>query len=245
MRCCGRASRNGRLTTSTRPHALVCARRCSRTLSRLSTPTIYERFAEARKASAIRNDSATPRQAAGTSRYDQFITDMKNGGFRRLFEDKPVLLRLIATVTRQWLDTWREFIVRLDTDIAAIRRDILRSGRRSEGRRHCRRSFRSAQQRPFGPDRHLRGRFADRLQAEGFARRCRLVRLGRAFEPRRIPTRAKSRTRNAAGRSMAGPSSSITRDARIRRAASDSSAAPVRGLRSSTVSPPPTRIRKT
>ncbi len=108
------------------------ARACLRTsllktLSRLSTPTIYERFADVRKASAILNDSATQPQAAGTSRYDQFITDMKNGGFRRLFEDKPVLLRLIATVTRQWLDTWREFIARLDTDIAAIRRDILRS----------------------------------------------------------------------------------------------------------------------
>ena len=116
---------------------------------------------------------------------------------------------------------------------------------RCESCRHCRRSFRSAQQRPFGPDRHLRGRFADRIQAEGFARRCRLACLGRALEPRRRPARAKSRTRDAAGRSMAGPSSSIMRDARIRTAAGDSSAAPGRGLRFSTVSPPPTRIRKT
>ncbi len=97
-------------------------------LSRLSTPAVYERFAEARKASETRNDLATPSQAAGLSRYNQFIIEMKNGGFRRLFEDKPVLLRLIATITRQWIDTWREFILRLDADIAAIRRDILRSG---------------------------------------------------------------------------------------------------------------------
>jgi hypothetical protein len=35
---------------------------------------------------------------------------MKAGDFRRLFEEKPVLLRLIATVTRQWIDTTHEFV---------------------------------------------------------------------------------------------------------------------------------------
>ena len=50
---------------------------------------------------------------------------MKAGGFRRLFEDKPVLLRLIAVVTRQWIETSREFILRLDADLPTIRRDIL------------------------------------------------------------------------------------------------------------------------
>ena len=50
---------------------------------------------------------------------------MKAGGFRRLFEDKPVLLRLIATITRQWIDTTREFVLRLDADLATIRCDIL------------------------------------------------------------------------------------------------------------------------
>ena len=53
---------------------------------------------------------------------------MKGGGFRRLFDDKPVLLRLIASITRQWIDTSREFVMRLDSDLAAIRRDILHSG---------------------------------------------------------------------------------------------------------------------
>src|SRR6478752_4883563 len=52
---------------------------------------------------------------------------MKSGGFRRLFEEKPVLLRLIALVTRQWIDTSRELVTRLDVDLPAIRRDILRS----------------------------------------------------------------------------------------------------------------------
>ena len=53
---------------------------------------------------------------------------MKAGGFRLLFEDKPVLLRLIACATRQWIDTSREFVLRLDADLAALQHDILRSG---------------------------------------------------------------------------------------------------------------------
>jgi class II lanthipeptide synthase len=89
-------------------------------LTGLCAPALYERFIKARK--------ANPPQDAGTSLYDQFVADMKAGGFRRLFEDKPVLLRLIATTVQQWTDTSREFILRLDADLAAIRRDVLRSG---------------------------------------------------------------------------------------------------------------------
>ena len=35
-----------------------------------------------------------------------------------------MLLRLAATLTRQWIDTSREFILRLDADLPAIRRDL-------------------------------------------------------------------------------------------------------------------------
>ena len=52
---------------------------------------------------------------------------MKTSGFRRLFDDKPILLRLIATVTQQWIETAREFVLRLRADLPAIRRDILHS----------------------------------------------------------------------------------------------------------------------
>ena len=97
-------------------------------LSSLSTPAIYERFVKARKAGETPPDAAKPQQDAGTSRYDQFVAEMKAGGFRHLFEEKPVLLRLIATITRQWIDTSREFVLRLDADLATIRRAILHSG---------------------------------------------------------------------------------------------------------------------
>lgn len=60
--------------------------------------------------------------------YNQFVLDMKSGGLRRLFDEKPVLLRLIASMTQQWLATSREFVVRIDADVRAIRRDILRTG---------------------------------------------------------------------------------------------------------------------
>jgi len=79
-------------------------------LSGLSAPAIYERFGKAR-----------------STGYASFIADMKARGFRRLFEDKPVLLRLIATVTRQWIDTSREFVQRLDADWTALQREFLKS----------------------------------------------------------------------------------------------------------------------
>jgi type 2 lantibiotic biosynthesis protein LanM len=97
-------------------------------LSRLSAPAIYERFVAMRKASATSPDACMPRQGTGTSLYDHFIADMKARGFRLLFEDKPVLLRLIASLTRQWIDTSREFVLRLAVDLPTIRRDILASG---------------------------------------------------------------------------------------------------------------------
>ena len=64
-------------------------------LSDLCAPALYERFAEAR-AGATSPDPLPADRTVGTLRYDQFVADMKAGGFRRLFEEKPVLLRLIA-----------------------------------------------------------------------------------------------------------------------------------------------------
>ncbi len=87
-------------------------------LSGLCTAALYERFSKARK------EAAEPLQS-GTSLYDRFVAGMKAGGFRRLFAAKPVLLRLMATMTRQWIATSREFVLRLDADLPAIRRDLL------------------------------------------------------------------------------------------------------------------------
>jgi type 2 lantibiotic biosynthesis protein LanM len=85
-------------------------------LSNLAAPAIYERFAAERKNRA---------QHAATAHYEQFCAGMRAAGFQRLFEDKPVLLRLIAVVVRQWIETSRKFIQRLHADLPAIRREII------------------------------------------------------------------------------------------------------------------------
>lgn len=101
--------------------ARACLRRSLlETLSDLTAPAIYERFAKARKANATPSDTVSEPRDPSTSRYDQFVAGMKTGGFRSLFEDKPVLLRLMTTVTRQWIDTSREFVLRLDSDMPTI-----------------------------------------------------------------------------------------------------------------------------
>ncbi len=50
---------------------------------------------------------------------------MQAGGWRSLFTDKPVLLRLIASLTRQWIDSTAEFILRFDADRSALTREFL------------------------------------------------------------------------------------------------------------------------
>lgn len=81
------------------------------TLSDLCAAPLYELFS---------TDRATG--------YDRFVAGMTSGGFRRLFEEKPVLLRLMATLTRQWIEASLEFASRLDDDLELIRRDFLRAG---------------------------------------------------------------------------------------------------------------------
>lgn len=90
-------------------------------LSSLCAPVLYERFAEARK----RGQPAEQQGEDSSSCYDRFVADMRARGFRQLLESKPVLLRLMAVVTRQWVDTTSEFIARLDADWATIAHTIL------------------------------------------------------------------------------------------------------------------------
>jgi type 2 lantibiotic biosynthesis protein LanM len=92
-------------------------------LSDLCVPALYNLFITAIKTT----DASDPQSGVNGSRYDRFVSKMKASGFRQLFEDRPVLLRLIASITRQWIDATSEFLTRLDADLPAIRREILRS----------------------------------------------------------------------------------------------------------------------
>jgi type 2 lantibiotic biosynthesis protein LanM len=108
-------------------------------LARLCAPAFYDRFVKACKSALATApasgtpsaDAPRPQRDCATVQYDRFVAEMKAGGCRRLFEDKPVLLRLMASIARQWIDASRELIMRLDADVAMVRRDLLRSGTRS------------------------------------------------------------------------------------------------------------------
>jgi type 2 lantibiotic biosynthesis protein LanM len=89
-------------------------------LCELCAPALYERFAKSRELDKFG-------QAPGTARYRGFIADLRSGGLRQLFEQKPVLPRLIAVSTRQWIDVTREFIDRLAADLPAIRHKLIKA----------------------------------------------------------------------------------------------------------------------
>lgn len=89
-------------------------------LSDIFAGALFERFDNFRK-DAIAAKSAISAQLDKTFCYDQFSSMMRDGGFRHLFEERPVLLRLAATITRQWIDTTSAFIDRLSEDLPMIR----------------------------------------------------------------------------------------------------------------------------
>jgi len=114
---------DGVLDNLTGPACASLKHMLRRELSLLCAPALYERFVSARK------DTPPPTCAAtGAARYHEFVAAMQAGGWRELFEDKPVLLRLMALLTRQWLDASHELIVRLNADLAAIGRALMRPG---------------------------------------------------------------------------------------------------------------------
>lgn len=78
-------------------------------LSDLASPALFERF-------------------TATGSFGGFAADMTGGGFGRLFEDKPVLLRLLTSLTLQWIDTSRELIHRLADDLATVRGTLVGAG---------------------------------------------------------------------------------------------------------------------
>jgi type 2 lantibiotic biosynthesis protein LanM len=111
-------------TANLKASAYDCLRRALLSgLSELVAPPLYERFAAMRTAA----ETAGHRQDSRTSLYEKFVAEMKAGGFRQLFEEKPVLLRLITTIVRQWVETSREFIQRLDADLPSIR-SVIQAG---------------------------------------------------------------------------------------------------------------------
>ncbi|MGP1665544.1 MAG: DUF4135 domain-containing protein, partial [Rhodanobacter sp.] len=97
-----------------------------RQLSALCAPVLFDRFDLLRKAHSAGAELPSNRERDAVSFYEQLIESLCGTGFCELFEEKPVLLRLIATLTRQWINTTREFLSRLDADLPTIRRELLK-----------------------------------------------------------------------------------------------------------------------
>lgn len=86
-------------------------------LSELTAPVLYELFHNQR----VRPGNRAGKSAESSAFYDAFLTDLRSGGLRDLFVEKPVLLRLIATIVRQWIDGTTEFVNRVCSDIEEVR----------------------------------------------------------------------------------------------------------------------------
>lgn len=113
----------GNLTTSA--IACLCYSLASE-MSELCAPALFAQFqlmlaeGRAEPTDGARADETGHSPEAARSRYDRFVLAARAGGFRDLFDAKPVLLRLVATIVRQWIDTTRELIQRLHEDLPAL-----------------------------------------------------------------------------------------------------------------------------
>lgn len=92
------------------------ARDLVKTATGLCAMALFEIFAQRRQEWSMAMSSTDQ----GRALYDRFVEEMRQSGLQQLFEFKPVLLRLLASVTRQWIESTAEFLLRLDADWDAI-----------------------------------------------------------------------------------------------------------------------------
>lgn len=100
-----------------------------RRLSELCASTLYEGFTLFQMLQQpLITVLALPSGTIGSHiNYDAYIAEMCGGGLRDYFINRPVLARLLANITKQWIDVTAELIMRLDRDLAKISR-VFHSG---------------------------------------------------------------------------------------------------------------------
>lgn len=89
-------------------------------LSDLCAPSIYAKLV------AVRSEPHKIARSNGSGLYQSFIQQLRQG--HELFDERPVLLRLLAVVTRQWIESTAELVERLLDDEADIKNEILEAG---------------------------------------------------------------------------------------------------------------------
>jgi len=93
----------------------------SKQLSDLSAPALFNRYIKYLKANLetvppVSKEESEP----STALYSAFVKELQKSGIHQLFIDIPVLLRLIALVTRQWINTSSIFLQRLMNDFSEL-----------------------------------------------------------------------------------------------------------------------------
>lgn len=96
-------------------------------LTDLYAPLLYSKFVAILKKHSP--DGKLPASTAmeGADQVDRMVEDLRSTELAALFAEKPVLMRLTATIVRQWIDTTAELITRLHSDITDIRALITHS----------------------------------------------------------------------------------------------------------------------
>ncbi len=96
-------------------------------LCELCAPTLYEGF----KLHQMLEQPWTtllavssPGDPLSRRTYDSYVAAMRADGLSEFFLNRPVLARLLATVTEAWIETTAEFIGRLDSDLVAITKTL-------------------------------------------------------------------------------------------------------------------------
>lgn len=96
-------------------------------LTELYAPLLYSKFVALLKTHSADGKLPPSADSKGNIQYDALIEQLRSSGLSAIFADKPVLLRLTATITRQWIDTTAELINRLATDIHEIKASLTHS----------------------------------------------------------------------------------------------------------------------
>ena len=90
-------------------------------LTDLYAPLLYSKFVAILKKHSLDGKLPPSTATEGTDQVDRLVEDLRATELAALFAEKPVLLRLTATIVRQWIDTTAELMTRLHSDITDIR----------------------------------------------------------------------------------------------------------------------------
>jgi type 2 lantibiotic biosynthesis protein LanM len=96
-------------------------------LSDLLAPLLYSLFVKDLKELSLDGKLLPSDADIKTNHYTDFIHRLQEGGLEQIFNEKPVLLRLLAAIARQWIDTTGELVNRLGNDLEVIECKLLHS----------------------------------------------------------------------------------------------------------------------